>query len=418
MTRKVFSTIFTAILLTTVAVYQIDAGLSLVDDEDRFSITGSASIFQDAPTGNILRKYRQEGGQWVRFRTVKAKWYCQVTFSATVYGNGNADVLATGNAVHRADGSHFKTLWGDVNSERVSSWWFFNARETITAQAFKTIETDEESDVGSYKVTGTGYYKQAIGGDGLSVSHKVGGGVTVGGITSGTVSVPLEDDIPTFDIGIQCDPAAACENDNGDTDDNDGDGEDPANTSPVSPPTPSYHACGVHLTSVSGDHSWGTAPCGDDTHVGYLCQIDASDHEWVYESCSSGHAHYKCDGTDHSWVSFCFETDSNGQSCVTSGGYSACSPHTHTYPSPLVECAHTNCSEMVSSRTSHRTQCGSGQHYYWPGCPNNTNWWSQDSTHALRTCRYGTCGQTWYRCVTQTPYCSSPNRQGKKCWAQ
>ena len=143
---------------------------------------------------------------------------------------------------------------------------------------------------------------------------------------------------------------------------------------PTPPPSPTYHACGEHETTVSGDHS-------------------------LQASCTS--------------------TDSNGNYCTVTNFY-ACSQHTHSYPDPLVACAHSNCTEMVSSRTSHRTQCGSGQHYYWPGCPNNTNWWSQDSTHALKTCRYSECRQTWYRCLTNTPICNKPYRQrnGLKCWAE
>ena len=92
-------------------------------------------------------------------------------------------------------------------------------------------------------------------------------------------------------------------------------------------------------------------------------------------------------------------------------------PSTPSTPPPpaKVSCAHSNCTEMVSSRTSHRESCGSGQHYYWPGCPNNTNWWSQDSTHALKTCRRVGCSNTWRRCLTPTPSCPI---SGTKCWAQ
>ncbi len=193
---------------------------------------------------------------------------------------------------------------------------------------------------------------------------------------------------------------------------NNGDGGDPANPSPVSPP-PSYHACGVHLTSVSGDHSWGTAPCGDDTHIGYLCQINASDHEWVYETCSSLHARYECDGTDHSWVSFCFETDSNGQSCVTSGGYYACSPHTHTYPPSLVACggaSYTGCSGATSRTEHHVPSCGNCNNPYWT-C----------SQYAYRhtdeaTCRRPGCGVTFYRCNNGT--CTSNWGTRSSHWAQ
>ena len=53
-------------------------------------------------------------------------------------------------------------------------------------------------------------------------------------------------------------------------------------------PTPTYHACGVHETSVSGDHS-------------------------LQLSCSS--------------------TDSNGNYCTVTNFY-ACDSHTHSYPAP------------------------------------------------------------------------------------
>ena len=77
---------------------------------------------------------------------------------------------------------------------------------------------------------------------------------------------------------------------------------------------PLMHACSTHDTSVPGDHSWGTAGCGDATHVGYICKIVASDHEWVYESCRLSHAHWKCDGTDHTeWQ--CTSTNENGDRC-------------------------------------------------------------------------------------------------------
>ena len=161
----------------------------------------------------------------------------------------------------------------------------------------------------------------------------------------------------------------ACPNKNSHTS---GSGSTPPSSgtpTPTPAPTPSYHPCGVHLTSVIGNHS-------------------------LQASCSS--------------------TDSNGNSCTVTSFY-ACDNHTHVYPAPpppppppnLVECAHSNCSEMVSSRTSHRAQCGSGQHYYWPGCPNNTKWWHRDSTHELKSCIRSGCSNTWRSCQSHHhPYCS------------
>ncbi len=72
----------------------------------------------------------------------------------------------------------------------------------------------------------------------------------------------------------------------------------------TTPTTPVMHACGVHETTVSGDHSW------------------------VYRECPSGHAHYACDGSNHSVQATCLETNANGDSCTVTGFY-ACQTHTH-----------------------------------------------------------------------------------------
>ncbi len=193
--------------------------------------------------------------------------------------------------------------------------------------------------------------------------------------------------------------------------------ENPVTTPPETVLTTVTGACGVHTiaSSESGDHVWGTAPCGDDTHVGYLCQIAASDHEWVYESCPSSHAHYECDGSDHSLQAICPSTDSNGNSCTVTSFY-ACAGHSHSYPPLLVECGHSSCSELVSSRTLHRATCGSGSHTYWPGCPNNPSGWDQDSAHALKTCGRSACRQTWRSCQSSRPMCLANSR--KKCVAR
>ena len=92
------------------------------------------------------------------------------------------------------------------------------------------------------------------------------------------------------------------------------------------------YTCGVHSGSPidASNHEWGTAPCGDATHVGYLCQIIASDHEWIYESCPSGHAHYECDYSNHSLQASCSETNANGDTCTVTNFY-ACETHTHQY---------------------------------------------------------------------------------------
>ena len=125
--------------------------------------------------------------------------------------------------------------------------------------------------------------------------------------------------------------------------------------------TPSYHACGVHETSVSGDHS-------------------------LQSSCSSSNA--------------------NGSCTVTS--FYACDNHTHSYPSPppTTLCpanAWTNC----GSTTSHAKECGVGHVYYTcnpeavsaheshTGCPangwTNCGGWSSHGKECGRGHLYYTC---------------------------
>ena len=135
-----------------------------------------------------------------------------------------------------------------------------------------------------------------------------------------------------------------------------------------------YHPCGEHLTSVSGDHSWGTYTCGDATHVGYRCQ-ESSDHRTYISSCTS--------------------TDANGNTCTNSSGHYECQPHTHTYPQTLVACggaSWTGCSG-ASSRTEHYvpscSNCGSS---YWT-C---SQWAYRHTTQ--NTCRRPGCGVTYYAC--------------------
>ena len=135
--------------------------------------------------------------------------------------------------------------------------------------------------------------------------------------------------------------------------------------------TVSYHACGVHETSVSGDHS-------------------------LQASCSS--------------------TDSNGNYCTVTNFY-ACDGHSHTYPAPpTVSCGRSACTATVSSSTEHRVgPCSACGKSYW-SCGSYAS--SNESRCRLRTCRYSSCGQSWRLCQGPKPDCSAPSRQGSKCWAQ
>lgn len=119
--------------------------------------------------------------------------------------------------------------------------------------------------------------------------------------------------------------------------------------------TVSYHACGEHETSVSGDHS-------------------------LQASCSS--------------------TDSNGNYCTVTSFY-ACDGHSHTYPAPppstptTVACggaSYTGCSG-ASSRTEHRVpSCGNCGNSYW-----TCSQWASRHTISY-TCQRTGCGASLTRC--------------------
>ena len=154
-----------------------------------------------------------------------------------------------------------------------------------------------------------------------------------------------------------------------------------------------YHACGEHLTSVSGDHSWGAYTCGDATHVGYRCQ-ESSDHKTYIASCTS--------------------TDSNGNTCTNSSGLYECQPHTHTYPSTLVACggaSYTGCSG-ASSRTAHHVPlcsngCGNG---YWTCDPNA-------SRHTeVKRCKRSGCGASLTKCQNGPKACVRAGKPSNWHW--
>ncbi|RKU25828.1 hypothetical protein C6499_14455 [Candidatus Poribacteria bacterium] len=195
---------------------------------------------------------------------------------------------------------------------------------------------------------------------------------------------------------------------------------------------------GTVINGVFVPSGYSVGVCGEHLYA----SGSASDHRSVWYPCDR-HTYYACSTpstSSHSLQASCTSTDANGSYCTVTSFY-ACDSHTHAYPAPpanpspppppppeppppepppppppprLVECAHDNCSEMVSDRTTHRTQCGSGAHYYWPGCPKNTNWWSQDSTHELKSCRRRGCSNTWRSCQSRrNPSCSV--KSGRRC---
>ena len=128
---------------------------------------------------------------------------------------------------------------------------------------------------------------------------------------------------------------------------------------PTPPPTPSYHPCGVHQTSVSGTHS--AAGCG-----------------------VSGH--YVCDGSDHSLQASCTSTNGWSNSCTVTSFY-ACQSHTHVYPPD-------------------RRTCANGHSY-----KTYVQW--QVDYHRTKTCRW--CGGTWEDCGTGRSYCPVWTRSSVRC---
>ncbi len=120
---------------------------------------------------------------------------------------------------------------------------------------------------------------------------------------------------------------------------------------PSPSPSPAMHACGVHESWQSGDHSAGG--CG-----------------------TSGH--FACDGSDHSAQASCPSTDTNGNTCTVTGFY-ACQSHTHQFPAPAPVdpdlCPAADCNVRL----------------------NDTN----RSEHVLVTCTGGSrksCRQEYYKC--------------------
>ncbi|RKU09395.1 hypothetical protein C6501_15380 [Candidatus Poribacteria bacterium] len=115
------------------------------------------------------------------------------------------------------------------------------------------------------------------------------------------------------------------------------------------PTTPSYHACGVHETSVSGDHSLVAA----NSWSGY---------------CTT-HSFYACQANDHISVS-CSETNGWGHSCNATH-YKCDQSPTHTFPT--FSCGRRTCKQQVSDPNEHRRTCMHG-HQYWSCNPSAVEW--------------------------------------------
>ena len=206
---------------------------------------------------------------------------------------------------------------------------------------------------------------------------------------------------------------------------------------PAAPPAPtiSYHPCGQHLTTVSGNHSlqascsrdsnciassfyWcqhsshtypaptptptltppTTVTCGAASWTGCTTDVSSSTEHQV--SCSGGHSYWTC-GTANAWHQdrTCTRCSQTYQNCGNSA--TACQSskwHTETPQVVLVACgaaSWTGCTSQLTSSTEHQVSC-SGGHSYWT-CGTANAW------HKDRTC--SRCRQTYQNCGNSATAC-------------
>ncbi len=129
--------------------------------------------------------------------------------------------------------------------------------------------------------------------------------------------------------------------------------------------TTPMHVCEVHELWESGDHSWITPACGVSDHAGDACQIDVSHETSV--SCPQ----------------------ENGVSCSYENYYT-CSPHTHAYPDPLYACGNHSGAASLSSYHAHIASGTLAGYCTW-----HTFYECSKSRHVSMT---GGCGDTFYKC--------------------
>lgn len=206
---------------------------------------------------------------------------------------------------------------------------------------------------------------------------------------------------------------------------------------PTTPTTPqaTYHACGIHLSSVSGDHSL-QASCSETNSNGDRCTVTSfyacQSHTHQYPApppkpkepekpksacpadsvtncggssshgatCSAGHSYYTCNSSANSYHKdrTCTRCGNTYQGCTNSS--SACQGskwHTENAIAKI-KCGAsgwTGCTTSVSSSSEHRTTC-SGGHSYWT-CGTANDW------HKDRTCTR--CSQTYQKCTNTSTSC-------------
>ena len=210
------------------------------------------------------------------------------------------------------------------------------------------------------------------------------------------------------------------------------------NNVPTSPskPTPTYHACGIHESSVSGDHSL-QASCSQTNSNGDRCTVTnfyaCQSHTHRYPApkkpdpppkpksacpadswskcggstshaatCSAGHSYYTCASQAWHKDRTCTRCSQTYQDCTNSA--SACQGSKwHTDKAiAKIKCGAsgwTSCTTSVSSKTEHRRTCREN-HQYWT-CGTAVEW------HKTRTCTR--CGWAYSNCGNSATAC-----QGKR----
>jgi len=188
-------------------------------------------------------------------------------------------------------------------------------------------------------------------------------------------------------------------------------------TTPITP-VATYHPCGKHLSTVSGNHDLVYCPTqgGQSCLYGsyYACQGEhthkyqtttpttPSQPQVTYHACG---IHRSSVSGDHSLQASCSETNSNGDRCTVTSFY-ACQSHTHRYPAPPPKtpdpppppksaCPADSWSKCGGS-TSHAATCSAGHSYY--TCASQA--WHKD-----RTCTR--CSQTYQDCTNSSSACQS-----------
>ena len=198
------------------------------------------------------------------------------------------------------------------------------------------------------------------------------------------------------------------------------------------PPPP----CGVHTSGTNGSHHW-IATCAVNNRHGQTCTKTSGyyackPHEHTYPTVVRSEAcnvHTSGTNGSHHWIASCAVT-SRGQTCTNTSGYYACTPHTHTYPSPpppcgvhtsgtngshhwIATCAVNNRHGQTCNNASGYYACTPHKHTYltvvrYEACNVHTSG-TNGSHHWIATCaitnRHGqTCNNTngYYACTPHT----------------